>query len=244
MQSNVIFDGAHQWIMFGRDSDKPEKIIDTNQYLVKSRNKALLIDPGGIELFSPMLAGILRYIPIEQLTDLFTSHQDPDVVSSIGLWDQVVKDANLYGSWLWEGFIRHFGIHNINYCAVPDEGGVIQLDDLKLQIIPAHYLHSSANFHLYDPIAKILFSGDVGVSLEPTDTPVFIDNFEAHAERLRAFHQRVMPSEIAKKDWINRIRKLDVKMMCPQHGRIFRGDEVTKFLNWFEELPIGSAIQR
>ncbi len=37
----------------------------------------------------------------------------------------------------------------------------------KLEIIPAHYLHASANFHVYDPEAKILFSGDVGAALLP-----------------------------------------------------------------------------
>lgn len=36
----------------------------------------------------------------------------------------------------------------------------------KLKIIPAHYLHASAN-HVYDPEAKVLFCGDVGAALLP-----------------------------------------------------------------------------
>ncbi len=54
-----------------------------------------------------------------------------------------------------------------------------------------------------------------------------------------AFHQRWMPSEIAKQDWIRRVRLLDIEMMCPQHGRIFRGEEIGRFLDWFEQLPVG-----
>ena len=28
--------------------------------------------------------------------------------------------------------------------------------------LPAHFLHSVGNFHIYDPIAKILYTGDLG----------------------------------------------------------------------------------
>jgi flavorubredoxin len=27
--------------------------------------------------------------------------------------------------------------------------------------------------------------------------------------------------------------------MCPQHGRIFKGDNVKRFLDWFEDLEVG-----
>jgi flavorubredoxin len=52
-----------------------------------------------------------------------------------------------------------------------------------------------------------------------------------------------MPSEAAKQDWIRRVRKLDIELMCPQHGRIFRGDAVGQFLDWFEQLPVGTAVR-
>ena len=52
MITQTIYDGAYQWIIMGRDPDKPEKIIDTNQYIVKDGDRTLLIDPGGMEIFS------------------------------------------------------------------------------------------------------------------------------------------------------------------------------------------------
>jgi flavorubredoxin len=30
--------------------------------------------------------------------------------------------------------------------------------------------------------------------------------------------------------------------MAPQHGRIFRGDDVKRFLDWFEALQVGIAV--
>ena len=110
MKSTTIYEGAYQWLVFGRDPRKPEKVIDTNQYLVKTANRAIILDPGGIEIFSAMLAQTLLHVDIDQITDLFASHQDPDIISSLGLWDQALPKAKLHAPWLWEGFIRHFGL--------------------------------------------------------------------------------------------------------------------------------------
>lgn len=239
MQSHNIYKGKHQWVVFGRDEGKPDAIIDTNQCMVINGNRSLIIDPGGTELFAPMLSAVLQYAEIEEVTDLFASHQDPDIISSLGLWDQVLPHATLHASWIWEGFIRHFGMENIPYQAIPDPGGILSLGDLDLQLVPAHFLHSSGNFHIYDPIAKILFSGDVGASLEPSGSPMYVEDFEKQTEFMEAFHQRWMPSNEAKSNWINRVRTLDIDLMVPQHGRIFRREDVPKFLDWFDELKVG-----
>lgn len=242
MKSQKIYDEHHQWYLFGRDTDKNDLIIDTNQYLIVNGDQAILLDPGGVELFSPMLAAIMKYIDIDQLSHLFASHQDPDIISSLGMWDQVLPHASLHSPWLWEGFIRHFGMRNIAYKPIKDEGGQIHLGNLTLEFIPAHYLHSSGNFNVYDPKAKILFSGDIGAALEAVDAPLYVEDFSDHIGKMKGFHQRWMPSNRAKQNWVDRVRKLDIDMMVPQHGRIFKGKHVTDFLDWFEKLDVGSAI--
>ncbi len=243
MKATAFFDNKYQWIVFGRDPDKPKKIIDTNQYLLKTPDKALLMDPGGVEIFSSMLAAVLHHVSVEQIVHVFASHQDPDIISSLGLWDQALPNATLHAPWLWEGFIRHFGLNNIEYSAIPDEGGKINLDTVTVELIPAHYMHSSGNFHVYDPQAKVLMSGDVGAALESPGADLYVDNFEQHIEKMKLFHQRWMPSNRAKNDWINRVRTLDIDILAPQHGRLFKGDDVKRFLDWFEALDVGIAVQ-
>lgn len=243
MEAKVIYQEQHQWILFGRDPDKPEKIIDTNQFMIASGNQAILLDPGGIELFAPMLAAVLKFVPLANLRHVFASHQDPDIISSLGLWDEVLTDATLHCPWLWEGFVRHFGMNNIQFSAIPDEGSSLRIGDVELQFIPAHYLHSSGNFHVYDPKAKILFSGDVGAALENPGAPLEVDDFAAHIPKMEGFHRRWMPSNSAKQDWIDRVRKLDIDILAPQHGRLFTGDHVPAFFDWFEKLEVGSAIK-
>ena len=158
------------------------------------------------------------------------------------MWDQALPHAKLYAPWIWEGFIRHFGLNNIEYVAVPDEGMEIDLGLHRFQLIPAHYLHSSGNFHVYDPDAKILMSGDVGAALEGPDAGLFVEDFDEHVSKMKMFHQRWMPSNRAKNDWIKRVRNLQIDILAPQHGRMFKGDDVNRFLDWFENLEVGIAV--
>jgi len=186
-----------------------------------------------------MLPAVIKQVPANKITHLFASHQDPDIISSLGLWDQALPSATLHSPWIWEGFIRHFGMENITYAPIADEGDALKLDGVNLEYIPAHYLHSSGNFNVYDAEAKILMSGDIGAALESVEAPLFVDDFDEHIGKMKMFHQRWMPSNSAKNDWVKRVRKLDIDMMCPQHGRIFKGDDVSRFLDWFEALEVG-----
>ncbi len=221
MITQTLYDGSYQWVVMGRDPDKPEKIIDTNQYMVIDGDRTLLIDPGGMEIFSAVLAATLSVSKLEHITDIFASHQDLDIISSLGLWHEMLPDINLHASNLWEGFLRHFSSGDVNYVPIPDKGGSIRLETTELQYISAHYLHSSANFNIYDPNARILMSGDIGAALEAPSSPMYVDDFDSHKEKMQFFHKRWMPSNEAKKDWIRRVRDLDTDIMAPQHGRLF-----------------------
>jgi flavorubredoxin len=243
MQSKKIYSKTnHEWFVFGRDPDKPNSVIDTNQYMIKTAKTAFLMDPGGIELFAPMLASVVREVPIEHITKVFASHQDPDIISSLGLWDKALTNATLYSPQIWEGFLRHFGMDTMKFNGIADAGGKLAIEQVEIEFIPAHYLHSSGNFNVYDPEAKILMSGDIGAAIEPHDAPMEVEDFDSHTRHMEGFHKRWMPSNRAKNDWVERVSQLDIDMMCPQHGRIFTGDNVKRFLDWFEKLEVGNAV--
>ena len=245
MKSQVLFeDDGHQWIVLGRDPEKDSHVVDTNEYVIISNGQAMLLDPGGTEIFPSVLAELTKYIPIHQIRTLFASHQDPDIISSLPIWLDLIPEVKVYCSWLWTGFISHFGSGD-KLESIPDEGRQIQIGDLgkSVEAIPAHYCHSSGNYSIFDPYANILFSGDIGAALLPDhEASLFVTDFEQHIKFMKGFHQRWMPSNQAKQDWVRRVKKLDIEMMVPQHGRIFRGDNVAKFLDWFEALEVGIAV--
>ncbi|MCL4313974.1 MAG: MBL fold metallo-hydrolase [Actinobacteria bacterium] len=244
MINEVLFDnGVRRWQFIGRDADRPSELIDTNEYLVTNNGKGLIPDPGGMEIFPAVVTAISEEFAVDNVEVLFASHQDPDVFSSLGLWVKVCPGAAVWLSRIWEKFMSHFSF-GTKFHLIPDEGGVLPLGGSNdLQIIPAHYLHSSGNFSIYDPQAKILWSGDIGAALLPPDhSGVFVSDFYEHTKYMEGFHRRWMPSPQARDAWIARVSRLEIDMICPQHGAIIRGEDVHRFFQWFSELELASAL--
>lgn len=236
----IYEDGSHRWLAVVRDPERPGHLVDTNEYLIASGDDAILLDPGGSEIFPAVFSALSAKFDPRKIKRLFASHQDPDIVSSLSLWIEFNPEIKCYVSWLWSSFVPHFGGSANTLIAIPDKGTDIMVGSQRLQAIPAHYLHSSGNFHLYDPKAKILFSGDVGAALLPPDeNGVFVEDFDRHIRYAETFHRRWMGSDRAKRDWCSRVSQLDIEMLCPQHGAIYRGADVRRFIDWFSQLEVG-----
>jgi flavorubredoxin len=244
MISKILYDdGDHSVIVFGRDNEKQDEVIDTNQYAIISYGEVVLLDPGGIEIFPQMLTELTKYISPDQLKIILASHQDPDISSSLAMWCDLCSDLKFYCPKLWTGFLAHFRMGTeLQINPIPDEGMELTIGNSKscIYLVPAHYCHSSGNFSFYDPRSNILFSGDIGAALLPgTDGDFYVMDFDKHINFMKMFHQRWMPSSPALKRWVARIRNINPALIAPQHGSIFSGDTIPKFLGWLENLEIG-----
>ncbi|MEO1751176.1 MBL fold metallo-hydrolase [Thiofaba sp. EF100] len=242
--TTLFEDGDHRWIVVARDPERPDHLIDTNEYLITSAGEGLLTDPGGMEIFPAVFSAISAVFDPEKIRTLFASHQDPDIISSLALWLDFNPSLHCYLSWLWDSFVPHFGGNEDTFRPIPDEGMAIPLGELTLQAVPAHYLHSSGNFHLYDGKARILFSGDIGAAMIPHEEDyLFVTDFDRHIRYMEGFHRRWMGSNEAKRDWCERASRMPIDMLCPQHGAIFQGADVERFIHWLDELKVGSGIR-
>ena len=237
--------GDHRWLAFADDPAKPDNIIDTNQFMVTSEAACMLIDPGGVELFPAMVAAVTQEVAVERILHLFLSHQDPDVSSALPLWRQVCPaELVTHVSWMWTGFVSHFDREAV-FDPLPDMGSEISLSpEVRLKALPAHYLHSSGNFCVYDAKAKVLFSGDIGAALVPRErrSCIFVEDFAGHVPYMEAFHRRWLGSPSARDKWVAMVRRLEIDILAPQHGLLFRGPDVNRFLDWLAELPLGSGL--
>lgn len=187
-----------------------------------------------------MLAETFSLLGKSKLTNLFFSHQDPDIVAAANGW-LMTTDATGWAPSLWIRFIPHFGIDNLvasRLKPIPDGGMVLNLAGCDLLFIPAHFLHSPGNCQVYDPTSKILYSGDLGASLgmDYLDVP----DFDAHLQYMEGFHKRYMTSNRAMRAWAKMVRQLDIDLIAPQHGAIFRGKTmVNQFIDWCDTLECG-----
>ncbi|MBL8912230.1 MAG: MBL fold metallo-hydrolase [Archangium sp.] len=233
--------GSRSWKVIARDPARPNHLIDTNEYLISDGATSLLTDPGGQEIFPAVFSALSEGVDPRQVQWLFSSHQDPDVISSLALWLDFNPAIRCYTSWMWCTFIPHFGGDERTLIPLADPGGPITVGTLELRAVPAHFLHSPGNHHLFDPDSRILFTGDVGAALVPPGAPLFVEDFDAHIALARGFHQRWMGSADAKTAWCKLARELEPRMLCPQHGAIYRGDDVKRFIDWFDALEVGKV---
>jgi len=219
--------------------------VHSNQLLIEDNGRLALFDPGGELTYQPLNMEISRHYRIKDLEFVIGSHQDPDIISSMGKW-LLYSDAKVIISELWQRFLPHLissaraADYKDRIIPVPDRGAIIKLGKCFITALPAHFLHSVGNLHFYDQKSKILFSGDVGASMTNVDDDIPVEDFASHCNAMLGFHQRYMASNTVCRLWVQMIRKLDVEMIVPQHGRPFVGKEmISHFLHWFEKLECG-----
>lgn len=231
--------GAHRNVLLD-DLSKGELAVQANNHVIADGKDALVLDPGGHKVFARALAETASALGGARVTRIFLSHQDPDIVAALNGW-LMSTDAVAYASRLWLRFIPHFGMDRFvadRLLPIADEGMVMTLGQSELLVLPAHFLHSAGNFQIYDPTAKILYSGDLGASLGTSYREV--PDFDSHLPSMLGFHQRYMTSNAALRRWAAMVRQLDIEILAPQHGAFFRGKElVNRFIDWADDLACG-----
>ncbi|KUK14514.1 MAG: MBL fold metallo-hydrolase [Synergistetes bacterium] len=238
-------DPNHKFLFLAWEEKEEEGIVQTNQYMIIDGNEAILLDPGGVHVFPRVLANVSEIIEPSKIRHIFFTHQDPDVSSGIMLWLSIAENARIHISNLWIRFLPHFGIYDKSRVnPIPDRGDKIKLSSgTELEIIPSHFLHSTGNFTLYDPKAKILFSGDIGAAIfERGKRYLFVEDFDSHVKLMEGFHKRYLASSSILKKWLDIVEKKEINIVAPQHGAIFKGENVKKFFNWLRTLRCGADI--
>jgi flavorubredoxin len=244
--ATVLFENAdHRCVVFN-DLVRGDDGVQANQFLVQDGRDSALIDPGGALLYTPLSLALSAYMQPKDLTWIVASHQDPDIIGAVDRW-LMYTEARVVCSKLWGRFVPHSVPHyqqskagQDRYLLLSDEGGPIPLGNTFLRALPAHFLHSVGNFSFYDPVSRILFSGDVGSSLVSTGTPYrAVSDFKSHVETMAGFHRRYMASNHVARLWVAMVRQINPRMIVPQHGLPLEDGPMNEFLDWLEKLPCG-----
>jgi len=233
--------GTHACHVF-RELVTGKEAIQSNQFLIIDSDHSALIDPGGDMTYSHLYLAVCKHTSVKGLDYIIASHQDPDIVASLNKWLSGT-DAKIIVPEIWERFIPHFtrpGKSNNRVIPIPDMGANLPIGSFELKALPAHFLHAEGNYHFYDPISKILFSGDMGANLSPQeDLNKDATSLSEVMPYMDGFHKRYMNGNKACRFWVNMVRQLDIKLIVPQHGRAMSGRAIPEFLSYIENLQCG-----
>ena len=242
MAIELFNQGGHVCLMFSHLSDEGGEAVQANQFLVIHNDHGCIIDPGGNMAYNEMLLTVGRFFSPQKLDKILASHADPDIIASLDRW-MTSTQAQLYISRLWERFAPHFckpGKTQGRIVGIPDPGMRIPVGNTELVALPAHFMHSEGNFQFWDPVSRILFSGDLGVSLvRSADAAVPVSSLAGHIPKMEAFHRRYMVSGKVLKLWARMVRDLPIEMIVPQHGSPMKGAAVWEFIEWVQTLDCG-----
>ena len=243
MAVELYRDPQHACLMFTDLVEEDGQAVQSNQFLVIDHGAGALIDPGGNLAFHGLFTSMAPYFAPQRLSYLLASHADPDIISSLDQWMSSTR-ATLVISRIWERFAPHFtrlGQTQNRTIAVPDKGARLPLGRSTLWLVPAHFLHAEGNFHFYDPVSRILFTGDLGASMvSGAQASQPVRDLASHLPHMEAFHRRYMVSNKILRLWTAMARQLDVDMLVPQHGAPIQGAQaIADFYDWLDQLACG-----
>jgi len=231
---------GHTCLMFCDLADDGDGAVQANQFLIVDGDTGAIMDPGGNLAYNELYLGMTRYFPPNKLTSILASHADPDIIASLDRW-MTSTQAKVYISSLWARFAPHFckpGKTTGRIVGIPDPGMRIRVGRNDILALPAHFMHAEGNFQFWDPVSRILFSGDLGVSLGGNPRQ-FIDSLAPALPFMEPFHRRYMVSNKVLRLWANMVETLPIDMIVPQHGSPLRGPAVKEFIQWVKTLACG-----
>ncbi|RQO53505.1 MBL fold metallo-hydrolase [Paucibacter sp. KBW04] len=234
---------GHLCLMFTDLCREGGEAVQSNQFLLIDNKTGVIVDPGGNLAYGELYLGMTQHFAPHQLSAIIASHADPDIIASLDRWMTATATAKVYISRIWERFVPHFcksGKTTGRIVGIPDPGMRIPLGRGHLLALPAHFLHSEGNFQFYDPVSRILFSGDLGASLgHGLDAQTPVTSLAEHLPYMEGFHRRYMVANKVLRHWAQMVRKLPIDMIVPQHGAPMKGPAVQEFIDWVETLSCG-----
>jgi len=233
----------HAVLMFTDLMEQDGQAVQCNQFLIVDHGVGAIIDPGGNLAYNELFITLSRFFPPQSLSYVIASHADPDIIASLDRWMTSTR-AKLVISRIWERFAPHFtkvGKTEGRVIGVPDAGGSLQLGDNELWLLPAHFMHSEGNFQFWDPVSRILFTGDLGVSMMGgAEAQKPVTDLARHIPKMEGFHRRYMVSNKILRLWARMARQLPIAMIVPQHGAPIEGKAaINQFIDWIENLMCG-----
>ncbi len=220
-----------------------ENAFRTNVYLVVSGDECLIIDPGSRPYFNDLKEIISKLGFLDKVVGLVLCHQDPDVAASMYDWLLFKPELKILSTARTNVLLPHYGISEYDFYDV----GVVNdfrfefSSGKELKFIDAPFLHFPGAVATYDPSSKFLFSGDVWAAID-IDYQFIVHDFDEHTLKLDLFHIDYMASNIASRNFANKLEEYDINAILPQHGAIIPTQFVENAKDYLRDLVCGTDV--
>jgi flavorubredoxin len=105
-----------------------------------------------------------------------------------------------------------------------------------LEFIHTPYLHSPGAIVTYDTKSRSLFTSDLFGGMS-NNWSLFAE--DGYLDAIDAFHQVYMPSNQVLRSGLERLEKLDIQRILPQHGSVIENERISEAFAHLKELKCG-----
>ncbi len=207
-----------------------------NAYLVIGSDKVALIDTVNPGFEDELLAKVAQHADPAKIDYVVMNHAEPDHANALNAVLDVAKNAKLVaGAKGKEAAMMYFDV-DPGRVMVVDESSSIDLGGKTLKFVDAPWLHWPETIFTYLVEDKMLFPCDFFGS-HVAFGHFYADEFgnEATLDMAKLYYAEIMmPFRKPGMNAIEKVKKLDLKMIAPSHGLIYRDpklilDEYTRW---------------
>jgi len=211
-----------------------------NSYLVKGDSKNALIDAVGPGFETEIMGKISQLIDPAKLDYLIMNHAEPDHGTAIGTI-MAKTNATLYATEKGASMAARFHGAPTDRIKVIKDGDKIELGGKTLRFIEAPWLHWPETMFTYLEEQKILFSCDFfGAHIAYGTYSDDVENIVSLAKSY--FAEIMMPLRPFCKKGIEKVNALEVSMIAPSHGPVYRDPD--KILGHYRSWIAGETKKK
>lgn len=207
-----------------------------NSYLIKGSEKTALFETAKEKYMEDYLAKLKELVDINDIDYIIVDHTEPDHAGSAKYLIEENPAIKLVGSATAINFMKEICNIEFNSIVVKD-GDTLSLGDKTLRFIGAQNLHWPDSMYTYIEEDKVLVTCDsfgAHYSLDAVLSSKIV-NHDDYREALRYYYDNIIgPFKPFVLKAIDKIKDLDIDMICPGHGPVL-DDDPWKIVNIYKE---------
>jgi flavorubredoxin len=204
-----------------------------NAYFIDADKKAV-IDTVKLNFSDLFLKNLKQIINHEKIEFIITNHTEPDHSGSIGKLLELYPDATVVGSGQALNYLQEMIERPFKSIKIKD-GDTLSLGNKTLRFIGAPNLHWPDTIYTYLEDERILFTCD-SFGAHFCDNKIFDDEIIDYTDSFRYYFDIILkPYSKFMLKAIEKIRQMEINMICPGHGPVLRSSWKEK-VNMTEKL--------
>lgn len=212
-----------------------------NSYLVKGSNQTALIDTVNPGFEQELKAKIGEVTKPESVDYVIMNHAEPDHANAVSYLAGMFPDAKLITTKKGADMAKAFFKISDDRIQTVKEGDMIDLGGKTLRFIEAPWLHWPETMFTYLEEDRVLFPCDfLGMH---TTVGFYDDELEDMIPvAKRYFGEIMMPFRSMGRKAMDKIRKLDIRMIAPSHGPIHRNPQ--RIMDAYDRWTAGETEEK